>query len=140
VVNENLVRAVEEKIQENRRFTIPSLSLHFPLLHKIVPDELCLFLEIVFTLGALVHIHPPIKCIPEFVSPGAKWLMHECNHRLLSSARYEAVPSCIIMEWCLIYHKDDFTVKVMWFSSPHAFLRLEIEGKVSPVLNLIITV
>jgi hypothetical protein len=29
---------------------------------------------------------------------------------------------------------------VMWFSSPHAFLRLEIEGKVSPVLNLIITV
>jgi hypothetical protein len=29
VVNEDLVRAVEEKIQENRRFTISSLSLHF---------------------------------------------------------------------------------------------------------------
>jgi hypothetical protein len=27
---ENLVRAVEEKIQENRRFTISSHSLHFP--------------------------------------------------------------------------------------------------------------
>jgi transposase len=30
VVNEDLVRAVEEKFQENRRFTISSLSLHFP--------------------------------------------------------------------------------------------------------------
>jgi len=45
VVNEDLVRAVEEKIRENRRFTITSLSLHFPrisrsLLHEIVSDEL----------------------------------------------------------------------------------------------------
>ena len=44
VVNEDLVRAVE-KIRENRRFTIMSLSLHFPqisrsLLHEIVSDEL----------------------------------------------------------------------------------------------------
>ena len=29
VVNEDLVRAVEEKIRENRRFTITSISLHF---------------------------------------------------------------------------------------------------------------
>jgi hypothetical protein len=40
VVNEDLVRAVEE----NRRFTISSLSLHFPqisrsLLHEIVSDK-----------------------------------------------------------------------------------------------------
>jgi len=45
VVNEYLVRAVEEKIIENRRFTITSLSLHFPqiswsLLHDIVSDKL----------------------------------------------------------------------------------------------------
>jgi hypothetical protein len=45
VVNEDLVRAVEEKIQENRRFAILSLSLHFPqiswsLLHKIVSEKL----------------------------------------------------------------------------------------------------
>jgi hypothetical protein len=45
VVNEDLVRAVEEKIQDNRRFTILTLSLHFPqisrsLLHEIVSDEL----------------------------------------------------------------------------------------------------
>jgi hypothetical protein len=44
--NEDLVRAVEEMIQENRRFTISSLSLHFPqisrpLLHEIVSDKLC---------------------------------------------------------------------------------------------------
>jgi len=43
VVNEDLVRAVEEKIRENRRFTITPLSLHFPqisrsLLHKIVSE------------------------------------------------------------------------------------------------------
>jgi len=45
VVNEDLVRAVEEKIRKNRRFTITSLYLHFPqisrsLLHEIVSDEL----------------------------------------------------------------------------------------------------
>jgi hypothetical protein len=44
-VNEDFVRAVDEKIQENRRFTISSLSLHFPqspqsLLHKILSDIL----------------------------------------------------------------------------------------------------
>ena len=41
VVNEDLVRAAEEKIRENRRYTITPLSQHFPqisrsLLHKIV--------------------------------------------------------------------------------------------------------
>ena len=45
VVNEDLVRAVEEKMWENRRFAITSLSLHFPqipwsLLHEIVSDKL----------------------------------------------------------------------------------------------------
>ena len=45
VVNGDLVRAVEEKIRENRRFTITSLSLHFPKisrsrLHEIVSDKL----------------------------------------------------------------------------------------------------
>jgi len=45
VVNEDLVRAVEEKIRVNRRFAITSLSLSFPqisrsLLHEIVSDEL----------------------------------------------------------------------------------------------------
>ena len=45
VVDEDLVRAVEGKIREKRRFTITSLSLHFPqisgsLLHKIVSDNL----------------------------------------------------------------------------------------------------
>jgi hypothetical protein len=41
IVNGDSVRAVEEKIRENRRFTITSLSLHFPqisrsILHEIV--------------------------------------------------------------------------------------------------------
>jgi hypothetical protein len=45
LVTEDLVRTVKEKIQENTRFTIPSLSLHFPqisrsLLHEIVSDKL----------------------------------------------------------------------------------------------------
>jgi hypothetical protein len=45
VVNEDLVRAVVEKIKENRRFTISSLSLYVPEiswspLHKIVSDIL----------------------------------------------------------------------------------------------------
>ena len=45
VVNEDLVHAIEEKIRENRWFTIMSFSLHFPqiswsLLHEIVSDKL----------------------------------------------------------------------------------------------------
>jgi hypothetical protein len=45
VVNEALVRTGEEKIQENRRSTISSLSLQFPqilrsLLHEILFDKL----------------------------------------------------------------------------------------------------
>ena len=45
VINEDLVRAFEGKIKENRRFTITSLSLHFPqisrsLLHEILSDKL----------------------------------------------------------------------------------------------------
>jgi hypothetical protein len=46
VVKEDLVRAVEEKIQENRRFTNSSLSLHFPQISRP------LLQDIVFTLGA----------------------------------------------------------------------------------------
>jgi len=43
VVNEDMVRAVEETIRENRWITITPLSLHFPhiswsLLHKILPE------------------------------------------------------------------------------------------------------
>jgi hypothetical protein len=46
VVNEDLVRAVEENIQENRQFTISSLCLYFPqisqsLLHEIMSHKLC---------------------------------------------------------------------------------------------------
>jgi hypothetical protein len=45
VVHEDLVRAMEEKNQDNRRFTISSLSLCFPqisrsLVHKIVSHKL----------------------------------------------------------------------------------------------------
>jgi hypothetical protein len=45
VINGDLVRAVEEEIQENRRITISPLSLNFPqispsLLHEIVSDKL----------------------------------------------------------------------------------------------------
>jgi hypothetical protein len=45
VVNEDLVHAVEEKIQENKQFTISSLSLHSPqisrsFLHETVSAKL----------------------------------------------------------------------------------------------------
>jgi len=44
VVNEDYVRAFEEKIRENRRFTITALFLHFPqiswsLIHQIVSGK-----------------------------------------------------------------------------------------------------
>jgi histone-lysine N-methyltransferase SETMAR len=45
VVNDDLVRAVDSKVHEDRRFTILSLSLHFPqisrtILYEIVSDRL----------------------------------------------------------------------------------------------------
>ena len=45
LVNDDMVRAIEEKIRGNRRFTITSLSEHFPeisrsLLHEIVSETL----------------------------------------------------------------------------------------------------
>jgi len=46
VVSEDFVRAVEEKIRENRRFTITSLSLHLRQISR------SLLHEIVCTLGA----------------------------------------------------------------------------------------
>jgi hypothetical protein len=52
VVNEDLVRAVEEKIKENRRFTILSLFLHFPQISRHFFMKLCL---INFALGNCVH-------------------------------------------------------------------------------------
>jgi hypothetical protein len=42
VVNEDLVRTVEENIQENRRFTISSLSLHFPQISLSIFTKYCL--------------------------------------------------------------------------------------------------
>jgi len=44
VLNEDLVRAFEERITDNRRFTVTSLPLHFPqislsLLHEIESDK-----------------------------------------------------------------------------------------------------
>ena len=50
MVNEDLVHAVEEKVRENRRFTIMSLSLHFHRFHgqcftklsdKVMFQKLC---------------------------------------------------------------------------------------------------
>jgi hypothetical protein len=37
VVNEDLVHAVKVKIQENKRFTTSSLSLHFPQISRSLP-------------------------------------------------------------------------------------------------------
>ena len=40
VVSEDLVRAVEHKIGENRRFTITSLSLHFPQISRSLLQDI----------------------------------------------------------------------------------------------------
>ena len=52
VVNEDLVRAIEEKIRENGRFTITSLSLHFPQISRSLFTKLCL---INLSFGNCVH-------------------------------------------------------------------------------------
>jgi transposase len=41
VVDEGFVRAVEEKIPENRRFIILSLSLHFPQISMATSSQNC---------------------------------------------------------------------------------------------------
>jgi hypothetical protein len=40
VVNDDLVRAVDSKVHEDRRFTISSLSLHFPQISRAIPYEI----------------------------------------------------------------------------------------------------
>jgi hypothetical protein len=55
VVNEDLVRAVEEKIQENIRFTISSLSLHFFYkFHGHFFTKLCLMNFVVYIAGGII--------------------------------------------------------------------------------------
>ena len=56
-VSEDLVRAVEVKIRESGRFTITSLSLHFPqisrsLLHEILSDTFFFYLFDLYTTRA----------------------------------------------------------------------------------------
>jgi hypothetical protein len=54
VVNEDLVRAVEEKIQENRRFTISSLSCIFHKFHSHFFTKLCLINFAVCIAGGII--------------------------------------------------------------------------------------
>jgi hypothetical protein len=51
-MNEDLVCAVEEKIRETRRFTITSLSLHFPQISQSLLHETVSVLKIVCMPGA----------------------------------------------------------------------------------------
>jgi hypothetical protein len=55
VVNDDLVRAVNSKVHEDRRFTISSLSLHFPQISRTILYEIVRSFElseVVLTLGA----------------------------------------------------------------------------------------
>ena len=90
MVNENLVLAFEEKIRENRRFTITSLSLNFPeillsLLHEIVSDKLkfrklcahCvlkMLMEEHETAGQYIGL-------PDTIQRGRGKLLEPCSHR-----------------------------------------------------------
>jgi hypothetical protein len=40
VVNDDLVHAVDSKVHEDRRFTISSLSLHFPQISRTILYEI----------------------------------------------------------------------------------------------------
>jgi hypothetical protein len=53
VVNEDLVCEVEEKIQENRRFTTLSLSLHFSQI-SLFFTKLCLINFVVCIAGGII--------------------------------------------------------------------------------------
>jgi transposase-like protein len=55
VVNDDLVRAVDSKVHEGRRFTISSLSLHFPQISRTILYEIVRSFElseVVLMLGA----------------------------------------------------------------------------------------
>jgi hypothetical protein len=81
VVNENLVRTVEEKIRENRWFTITPLSLHFPqisrsLLHKIVSEVK----EAIITCFASQEASFYDEGIQKLVQRNDKWLNNVGNY------------------------------------------------------------
>jgi len=58
---------------------------------------------------------PPIQWVPGVFSPGVKWLGHEADNSPPYSAEvmnvwsYTATPQCVLMVWCLVKYRDNFT-------------------------------
>jgi len=92
----------------------------------------------IFSLSMFVFIHAhtitsrsvlgptqlPIQWVPGSLSLEVKWPGHEADHSPPSSAEiknvwsYTSIPPYILMTWCLVKHRDNFTFYLK-FGEPH---------------------
>jgi hypothetical protein len=77
VVNEDLVHTVEEKIQENRQFTISSLSLLFHKFHSHFFAKFCLINFMVCIAGGIIlrcRIQKLVSCYDKCLENGVHYV------------------------------------------------------------------
>jgi hypothetical protein len=67
---------------------------------------------------ALGPTKPPIQWVTGALSLGVKWLGREADHSFPSSAEvdnawsYTSTPQYVFMAWCLVKHRDNFTLTI----------------------------
>jgi hypothetical protein len=65
---------------------------------------------------ALGPTHHPLQWVPRVLTPRVKWPGREADHSSLSSAEAKNAwtciftSQCVFMAWCLVKHKDNFTL------------------------------
>jgi hypothetical protein len=78
--------------------------------------RLGIFLFITVSRTDLGPTQPPIQWVPEALFVGVKRLERETDHSPPSSAEvknalsYTSTPQHVFMAWCLVKHRDDFTL------------------------------
>jgi hypothetical protein len=97
-------------------------SQHLPDLHHCLiytnmkHNYLGIFFFTTVSRMALGSTQPPIQWIPGALSLGVKQLGHEADHSPPSSAKvnnswsYTSTPQYIFVAWCLVKHRDNFTL------------------------------
>jgi hypothetical protein len=87
-----------------------------------------IFLFTIAARTALGSTQPPIQWVPGGLSLGIKWPDHESDHSPPSSVQvknawsYTSTPQYAFMAWCLVKHRDNFTLIFLKFKQPQLSL------------------
>jgi hypothetical protein len=80
-----------------------------------------IFLFTITSRTALRPSQPPIQWVPGDLSLRVKWPEGKTDHSPPSSAevknawRYTSTPQYVFMSWCLVKHRDNFTLLYFYF-------------------------